>query len=261
MTTKTYRRDGDIAARPRDGEVIICIGNGTLSFAARAAGEGDNAVRQEPYVVKSGISMAANLREAFHMSALLTEGFRYARMVADAPYMLVPAAQYEEAQAAELFFYTFPKLAQYAVLNEPLEELGVVVLFGIHKDLKLVMDDHFEEVTFTSALTPVWRQFHRHSVTGVRNRLYAYFHEKRLDVFGFQKSRFRFCNQFDADNADDALYYLLYVWKQLMLKADHDELFIIGQLPRQASSDDDRQQWFTDELRKYIGRVELLPGV
>lgn len=253
--TEAFGTDGNHAVGLRNGEVTICIGHGTLSFAARAAGEVDDAVRQEPYVVKSGISMAANLREAFRTSALLAERFRYARVVADAPYMLMPASQYDEGRAAELFAYTFPKLAQHTVVGEPMDELGAVAVVGLHKDLKLVIDDHFEEVTFTSALTPVWRRCYRHSVAGVRNRLYAYFHEKHLDVFSFQKNRFRFCNQFEADNADDALYYLLYVWKQLMLKAGHDELFVIGELPAQASGEGNRQPWLTEELRKYVGRV------
>ena len=47
--------------------LTVRIGRGTLSFSLQ---KGED-VAYEPYVVKSGVSMSANLREAFKTSDLL----------------------------------------------------------------------------------------------------------------------------------------------------------------------------------------------
>jgi hypothetical protein len=72
-------------------------------------------------------------------------------------------------------------------------------------------------------------------------------------VFCFQQNRFRFCNSFDAGHAHDSLYFLLYVWKQLQLDAQNDELHVMGGVPE--------QDWLLEELKKYVQKVYLVNPV
>ena len=255
--------------RPR--EVTLRVGHGTLSFAAydgdssQGADADSSAVVYEPFVVKSGISMAANLRDAFRTAPLLQQGYRYARVAVDAPTLLVPMDVFTPESAPELYAYTFPRQAHHVVMDQPLEGLGAIALFGVNKDLKLVVDDHFEDPHFVCALSGLWHRQHWHSYAGLRRRLYAYFHEGCLDVFSFQKNRFKFCNQFEAQHAADALYYLLYIWKQLMLKPEHDELWLLGALapagrnalPTQEAINETEQ--LVRELTRYVGHVNTIP--
>lgn len=244
-------------------EVVIRIGRNTLSFTAKQPGA-TGLISHEPYVVKSGISMAANLREAFRTSPLLQQPFSSARVVLDTPVLMVPREQFSEETAAELFAYTFPSRSDALPLSEAIESLSAVAVFGINRDLRLVIDDHFPTVTFCCAMSAVWRHIHRHhsSVAGSSmNRLFAYFHEGQLDVFCFQKNRFKFCNQFEAPQAADALYYLLYVWKQLVFSPDQDEVCLVGDLPQNHAGYDlnaDGQCPFVDELRRFVGRVSTI---
>ena len=48
----------------------------------------------EPYHMNAGISIAANLREAFHVSELLQSGYKRVLIELDAPVMLVPTDEY-----------------------------------------------------------------------------------------------------------------------------------------------------------------------
>ena len=48
----------------------------------------------------------------------------------------------------------------------------------------------------------------------------------------------------------DAAYFLLYVWNQLALNAEHDELHIVGDLPE--------AEWLVEELRKYVSKVYVI---
>ena len=56
--------------------LTIRVGKNTLSFSMIDNANGQQPIVYEPYVVKSGISMAANLREAFKTSDLLAEEHR-----------------------------------------------------------------------------------------------------------------------------------------------------------------------------------------
>lgn len=221
--------------------LTIRVGRGTLSFALLSQ---DGNVTFEPYVVKSGVSMAANLREAFKTSQLLTLGVARARVLIDSGVLMVPIEQFDEVLKEDLYHYTFPGTEKMAVCHNILPDLNAVALFSVNKDLRLVIDDHFKGVKLLAAVCPVWRHLHQRSYTGTHSKLYGYFHERQLDVFAFQQNRFRFCNAYEVRHAHDALYFLLYVWQQLQLRATTDELHIVGDMPD--------QPWLVDQLRRFV---------
>jgi hypothetical protein len=70
---------------------------------------------------------------------------------------------------------------------------------------------------------------------------------RQLCLFTFQQNRFKFCNTFDATQVNDALYFIIYVWKQLRLDALRDELHLSGELPD--------AEVLTNELRQYLQKV------
>ena len=228
--------------------LTIRIGRGTLSFS-QPTDDGTD-VMFEPYVVKSGISMAANLREAFKTSELLMNPPKRVRVVLDADVLMVPVESFHEEQAETLYFHAFPSKEPLAVYYNVLPDLNSVAVYAMNKDLRLVIDDHFQDVNMIIALSTVWRHLHQRSFTGTRSKLYGYFHEKRLEIFSFQQNRFKFCNSFDASRAHDSLYFLLYVWKQLQLEPEHDELHIVGDIPE--------QEWLLKELKKFLQNAYVI---
>ena len=238
----TFATEMEVISQQR---VIIRIGKGSLSFTRTNAADGERPIVFEPYIVKGGISLAANLREALKMPELVPDAIRRSRILLDVPSMLVPVEQFSEEEVETIFNHTFPpRQERRDILYNVLPNLKTVCLFAINKDLHRVITDHFDDVQVIQAMTPVWNHLHQRSFTGRRSKLYGYFHGKRLDIFSFQQNRFKFCNSFDAAHAHDSLYFLLYVWKQLQLQPTHDELHIVGDIPE--------QEWLLSELRRYV---------
>jgi hypothetical protein len=132
-------------------------------------------------------------------------------------------------------------------IYQELPNLNAVAVFCINKDLKLVIDEHFDEVQHLPLAYPVWTHLHRHSFSGVRKKLYVYFHDKQMELCSFDKNRFKFCNCFDADNAYDAVYYILYVWQQLGYNAQHDEIHLMGNVPG--------TEWMIEALHHHVHKV------
>jgi hypothetical protein len=210
----------------RQKRLIIRLSRGRLSFATTDGSE----VLFEEYPLNSSISMAANLREALRTMPLLSDDFERVLVMVDAPTLMVPANLFIEEESEALYHHAFTGDEQLQVMHTVLPDLNAVALFAIQKDLRSVIANHFGDVSYSAAVAPVWRHLHQRSYTGQHQKLYGYFHDRRLEVFSFQQKRFKFCNSFAVNNPNDALYYLLAGWKQLSLEAEHDEMYLVGDI-------------------------------
>lgn len=230
-------------------QLTIRIGNHALSFTMTDKADADQPIQFEPYVVKSGVSMAANLREAFKTFSR-EFSMPTVRVFISSPVLMVPLEQFQESDATTLYLHAFPKSEKEVVRYHVLPSLNAVCIFCINKDLLMVLNDHFSEVQLMHAMMPVWHYCHQRSFTGHRSKMYGYFHDKQLDIFSFQQNRFKFCNSFETSRAHDSLYFLLYVWKQLNLKPEYDEIHILGDIPE--------QDWLLQEMRRYLKNAYVM---
>ena len=230
--------------------LTIHVGRSSLSFAR--LDDDEQTITYEPYVVRSGVSMAANLREAFKGKSdlLLQTKSPRVRVLLDSNVLMVPIELFSEQTMEAMHRHAFPDDEQDSIFFNVLPYLNAVAVFSMSRDLKLVIDDHYQDVRLITALLPVWRHMHQRSFTGTRYKLYGYFHEKRLEVFSFQKNRFKYCNSFEVARSKDALYFLLYVWNQLQLQSKYDELYIVGDTPI--------EEEFVVELKKYLENVYVV---
>ena len=223
--------------------LIIRISKGRLSFATADGSD----VLFEDYALNSSISMAANLREALRTVPLLEESFERVLVMVDTYTLMVPANLFAEEESETLYHHAFTDVEQQLVMHTVLPDLNAVALFAIQKDLRNVIADRFTDVRYTAAIAPVWRHLHQRSYTGQHQKLYGYFHDRRMEVFSYAQNRFKFCNSYAVNNPNDALYYLLAIWKQLTMDAEHDELHLVGDIP-------ERDQ-LLEEAQKFVKRV------
>lgn len=216
--------------RINQSRLTIRVGHNTLSFAVIDHDKENNLI-YEPYTVKSGISIAANLREAFKSSPLLLHGFQRVQVVLDTPVMLVPIEEFNEHDITSVYEHTFRRNEADTIIHYVLPDLNAVAVFPINKDLNLVIHDHFTDIRIMPLMRSVWTHLHRKSFIGTHRKLYVYFREKRMDIFSFDKNRFKFTNTFVASNSHDAIYFILYAWKLLAFDGMNDELHIAGDVP------------------------------
>ena len=210
-------------------QLIVRITRRTLAFAVTDK-TADAQVAYEPYTVRSGISMAANLREAFKSAALLQRGYKRVNILVDVAVMLVPIEEFQEEDMQGLYRYTFGLDDGDTVVHQVLPDLNAVAVFPINKDIKLVVDDHFTDVRITPLIRSIWTYLHRKSFIGMSKKLYGYFHDKKLELFAFSKNRFKFYNSFELDSSRDAVYFIMYVWEQLGMDKTSDELHLVGDI-------------------------------
>lgn len=242
--TDTTDRERSGAPATPTRRLTIRVGRLALAFSEPAGG---GTVTYDPYNLKSGMSMAANLREAVKARRFTPDTFCKVTALVDSPVLLVPNDLFEEKERELLFHNAFPDTRGDIVMSNVLVSIGSVAVFAAGKDLCTVINDTFRHVTFIPVMAPVWRYLYGRSFTGTDKKLYAYFHDGKMEVFAFTRHRFKYSNAFDADNAGDALYFLLYVWKELELSQEHDSLYIAGSAPDAAR--------LTAELKKFIRKT------
>jgi len=236
----------------------IRVSQESLSFAV-ADPHAANQVVFEPYIIKSGISIAANMREAFKQSELLNRGYDNALLIVDTPTLLIPLQEFDEENATLFYHHTICGYEACEIIHQVLPHLNAVVLYAVNRDLKLVVGDHFSDVRIAHLMQPVWNHMLSRSYTGNRRKLYCYFHDGKVDVFCFDKNRFRFSNYFDASYSRDAVYFILHTWKELGYDAQSDELYLAYD-HQQADTAEVREnrEWTLEALRRYLGKAYVI---
>jgi hypothetical protein len=243
--------------------IIIRIGRNTLAFAM-ADETAEHQMVYEPYVVSNSMSMAANLREAFRKSPLLNKGCRRALVVVETQTLLVPVREFDENRAEMLYRYTCDgstdnsQTEQDTIVHNVLPNLNAVAVYKLNRDLQLVIGDHFTDVRYNHLMQAVWSYFHARNFATPHNKLFAYLHDKQLEVFSFDKNRFRFSNSFKVENSSNAVYFLLSVWKQLGFDAQNDEIRLVFDTAQTMTTEDQQErQQLIDTLRNYVKKVNI----
>lgn len=229
--------------------IVIRAGQGTLSFLMK---RDDGSHNFYPYPVKSEMSLAANLREAFKTQPYLKEEFGKTILMVASPTQLVPQDEYtaagDEFDAEAVYSSVMTGHKGEEKIIRPMPALDAVGIFVINCDLHMVVNDNCQNVEVRNVMYPIWQHLYsRYYQSGQRRKLFAYFHDKMVDVCQFDRGRVRFANTFEAVHAHDALYYILFVWKQLGMSQEEDDLFVIGDIPH--------EKWLRGRLQTYISRL------
>lgn len=217
----------------RDGIMLSCTEEKTVKF--------------ERYPLNSGIALAANMREALQTVAMLKDEYNKVVVLTDSPVLTIPVSLFNEEEQVKLYQHAFTQRELQLVTHAILPDLNAVAVFSVQKDLYQVLRDRFQQVNFQPLMSAVWHHMYQKSFTGQNQKLYGYFHDKKIEVFAFGQNRLKFQNVYNVSTTEDAVYFLLSAWKQLGLDAQSDELHLSGQMA-------DKEELKT-LLQKFLKRV------
>lgn len=152
-------------------------------------------------------------------------------LLVDGPVMLIPTDEYDAATATDLYDQTFTGLEHKEKMTITIDQLSCVAVFPLDSSTRTMLEERFSMLHVYPCDWPVWLHYHSTDQHLRRNPLYGYFHDGSLDIFRFQHDRLRFFNRFAVEQAPDALYFLLNVWRQLGMDAETDHMVLVGPQP------------------------------
>lgn len=229
--------------------ITIRISDDSILFSAPTTSIAGTATH-EKYPNQPGVSVAVSLRQAFAEGVAERLTATEALVIVDTPVLLLPIEEFEVDEVAPLYHHAFRQMTSKKIVHSVLPNLNAVAAFAIDGDIENVVADKYSNYDFMPLMQPVWKFMHKRSFTGSRNSLFTYFHDNYVDVMSFRQNRFRFYNRFDAHHSKDAVFFILYVWKQLGMEHSRDNLYVAG-TPKDQDS-------MMEELRQYVKNVRLM---
>lgn len=200
-----------------------------------------------PYTVNPTISLAANIKEAIRQTPFLSNSFAQVQILLDVPATYVPLECFDEEQTEALYTLNYPQDKGKNVLYNILPHNNAVALFALDKSAYQLLHEHFPQARYYAAETPVMEHLQDKSQRRETKKLFAYFHRNAVSAYAFGNGKLLFANTFHCAESDNALYYLLQVWKNTGMEQTQDELHLIS-LPEQFGN-------LQEELRRYIRQV------
>ena len=203
------------------------------------------------YDVDETLSLTANLKQAFRETEWLSNPFRHVNILASGGrFTFVPLEFFEDELAESFFHHNHPKRENEVVQYNILHNNNVVVLFGMDRSVCNFLREQHPDARFYAQASPLIEYCTAKSRLGNNRKMYVYLRKEALDVYAYERSRLLLANTFACKTSADRIYYLLYIWKQLGLDQERDELHLTGCR--------DIREDLLPELKRYIRQVFVM---
>ena len=201
--------------------------------------------------VDDSLSLTANLKQAFREVKWLSHSFRRVNvLMASKRFTFIPLEFFEDEQAETVFYHNHPRQDNEQVRYNILHKNNIVVLFGMDKSACSLLCEQYPDIRFYSQASPFIEYFATKSRLGNSRKMYIHLRKEAADIYAYERGRLIFANSFSCKETNDRVYYILYVWKQLGMEQERDELHLTGELS-------DKEQLLS-ELRKFIRQVFIM---
>ena len=179
------------------------LGEGELSFFDRK--------------VEESLSLTANLKQTFREIEWLKHPYRRVNiLMADKRFTLVPLEFFEDEQTETLFYHNHPKRENEIVQYNILRKNNAVVLFSMDKSARSFLCEQYPDVRFYSQASSFIEHFSSKSRLGNSRKMYVHLRKDAADLYCYDRNHLLLANSFECKQTADRIYYLLYIWKQLV---------------------------------------------
>lgn len=227
-----------------------------FSFFVTEAYSGD-LLHREDYQARGEEELFQTMTKAITRPTLTRQAFKNVRIVIDSDSTCIPAEQFRSDDLEALYQQVFSTtdIERQHVCHTLIEQLNVVEAFTIPKDVEALLQEHFPGAIVTNSYAMVMQRVadfcQRRNPSG--QPIFAYVQSDQLFIFSIRDNQLLFANSFMVDKEQNALYFLLSVWKELNLDVRNDYCFIGG--------DPQPTQRLIEEARNYLLHVEQMNGV
>ena len=206
----------------------IRLRSGGLSFSGYIPSVGDTFFyrdvefdRAKPYI--------SSLKEFFFENDFLTWTYKRINVVVVSPqYLLVPEDVYQDKRQNEFLSFAFSS-SEGRCLNNRLYDEEAELVFGIEEEVYEFCSRSLINPRYVHHMYPVLSLWKKQSRTRLPKQLYVVLHRRMIDIVCYAQGNLMFVNSFSYEHADDILYYILYIWKQVGMNQQKDQLRFLGE--------------------------------
>jgi hypothetical protein len=142
-------------------------------------------------------------------------------------FTFIPNSIYKEKYREIYTRFLFPD-SEGIALNHSISSAGITVLHQLSDSIYHFMLRSFTKPEFIHYSAPLIACFLNESRKSENRQMIVNLQNKGIDIFCFSGETFLFGNYFSCNGLQDALYYILFTWKQLQLDQRDDCLYVAG---------------------------------
>lgn len=191
---------------------------------------------------------AETLKDFFFAHDFLTWKYKQIRILVQTPiYTLIPKTIFDEKESRNFLSFNFVHAEKYPLTDE-LNEQQAVLAYGMDNEIYEFCSRSFIHPRFIHTLTPLISYWGKENNTDSSRRMYAVWEKKDLHILCFQGRDLLLVNSFTAGLPEDAMYYILYAWRQAGMEQEKDHLYLWGEAGM--------RMHLTEILRVYLRHIE-----
>ena len=158
----------------------------------------------------------------------------------------VPAILFDEKDKNEYMKFLYVENIG-KILHHSIQIADMVLLHEMPEEIYRFFQRSFSSVRFLHHTAPLIARFYDKGDFVDGNRMVINRKKQGMDILCFSHDRLLMCNHFQYSNLNEALYYVLFIWKQLKFNQLKDFVFVA-----------EEHSELSDLLKQYIHQVNPL---
>ncbi|MCK9627076.1 MAG: DUF3822 family protein [Bacteroidales bacterium] len=163
-------------------------------------------------------------------------------------YVLIPRQLYKKGEELQYLtkLYTLDDLEEIDIVEVASEE--IVIIFAVNSTLLQMIREVQPSFRIFPAIYPV--MVHSSDFSEI-NKIFFKYNKGETSIIIYEDKRLAFCNNFQAQHFNTALYYLFLALKQVQFNPEQTTVFISGSMPESEISN----------ITKYFSKVRYFRNV
>ncbi len=161
-------------------------------------------------------------------------------------FTFIPSLIFEEKDKEAFMNFNFSE-SKMPVLSQKLRIPEITILHRMEEEVYEFFQRSFLSPVFVHHQSPLIVYFQEKSRTVNAHQLTVNVRENEIDILCFSRGEFILGNHFPCKQTSDAVYYILFIWKQLKLDQMKDFVLITGE----SSS----KKILMEELKQYLRNI------
>lgn len=227
-----------------------------FSFFVTEALSGD-LMHREDFPIRTEEPLSTMLAKALIRPSIQRTTYSKVRVVIDSDSTCIPLDEFRREDLPSHYKLVFDNvdIEKQNICYTLLPQIEVVEAFSVPKEVCNTISEIYPEATYTNSYATVMgrtAQFCKHRNPSMRP-LFAYVQRNQLFIYSIFQEKLLYANNFVIEHDQNALYYLLSVWKELELDECSNTCFIGG--------DPEPAKQLAEEARQYLLHVDQMDTV
>ena len=162
---------------------------------------------------------------------------------------LIPSPLFDIFSADAYMRFNFENIDNDTILYDDIPALNITQVYALNRNFKYALTRNFPEAVLKSQKSILLEQFYKHNNTA--QNMYVHTRQDCFDIFVFNEKGLLLSNTFKYNSAQDYIFFLMSVVKQLELNPQNLYLFLSGEM--------DKEGGIYNFIYKYIRHISFMP--